>query len=88
MKVLGRTSDRLSKMSIGMTAAAMLAVCLMSSVTVDQAMAAKGGNARAATTQTKVSSGTPGARADAVRATTTGTQEKRCLPGSGHMCRK
>ena len=55
---------------------------------VHQAMAANGGNARPATTQTKVSSGMPGARADAVRATTTGTKEKRCLPGSGGMCRK
>ena len=60
---------------------------------IHQAMAAKGGNARAAMTQTKVDTsmhgGTGGnAKADAVRATTTGTKEKRCLPGSGGMCRK
>ena len=40
MKALAKTSGRLSKMSIGMTAAAILAACLMSSVAVDNAEAA------------------------------------------------
>lgn len=40
MKALARTSGRLSKMSIGMTAAAILAACLMSSAAVDKAEAA------------------------------------------------
>jgi hypothetical protein len=69
---------------------------------IDQARAAKGGNPRAAMAQTKVSTGVqngaagkvycvgpgcPGARANEVKATTTGTKEQ-CRPGSGGMCRK
>ena len=67
---------------------------------INQAMAAKGGNARAAMTQTKVStgvqngaagkvycvgSGCPGAKANAVKATTTGTYQAPCRPGD-HFC--
>ena len=70
---------------------------------VDQAWAGNGGNARAAMTQTKVSTGLqngaagkvycvgpgcPGARANEVKATTTGTYKPLCHPGSGGMCRK
>jgi hypothetical protein len=85
---------------------AAVAVASLSSLAllapIHQAMA-KGGNARAAMTQTKVStgvqngaagkvycvgSGCPGAKANAVKATTTGTYKAKCQPGSGGMCRK
>jgi hypothetical protein len=67
---------------------------------IHQAMAAKGGNARAAMTQTKVNTGMPnrpagklqcvgpgcpGAKANAVKATTTGTYKLLCRPGE-HSC--
>jgi hypothetical protein len=35
-----------------------------------------------------VGSGCPGAKANAVKATTTGTYKAKCQPGSGGMCRK
>jgi hypothetical protein len=68
-------------------------------VPIHPAMAAKGGNARAAMTQTKASTGAqngaagkvycvgpgcPGAKGNAVKAPTTGTY-KACQPGS-HLC--
>jgi hypothetical protein len=91
-------SDSTSSILTAVVVASFASIVLLAPV--HQAMAANGGNAKAAMTQTKVNTGMPngaagkvycvgpgcpGARANEVKATTTGTYKTLCR-GDSHQC--